>query len=258
MIYLPFADYQQCASCFDSYTLRKQCIEIIRLLSHFRHFGSVPNDADNPCLAGMWREHQGALVRYGKILAQESLNRGYNDTFLFHLAQYQIPYQHPQWLGWEPLHKSHRAALRFADEKRLVCTAIRSTLHRQPRRQRTVREVLRDASTPVSVESWLNYEFGAHLSQMDYSMMENLKHIFLERHISCRQNYYVTQQNFTENANLPLAWPYQYYEEPIDERVRRNNHRPSRARPRSGANPVRPSDCDNAWLEASRRTTRDL
>jgi hypothetical protein len=238
MIYLPYANFQHCADCFDTRTLKRQCIRIIRLLEHYRR--QYPNRLCRdigPCVADMWAKYQQALVQYGIILAAECLKRGVNNAFLIRVARYKdgTVAKMPKWLGWEPLHKSHRAALILLGEREVIKNGISQLITTQMsnRRRLESRQHRRGSvHETITVDEWLMSEYGVPLKELDYWGTESLKHRFVQDyHLPLLMNYY-RLRGFTERANISLAWP-NIYAESTDERVEGSDSQPTRNRARA-------------------------
>jgi len=108
--FLPFADYQQTASLLDYRRLGKQRVETYQILKALtgQSTGWVNHPATN-----MWRGYENELCQYGATMSLEWLKRGYKDTVLQHFLEYQNQYEpiRPWWLGYEPLHTSHKSNL---------------------------------------------------------------------------------------------------------------------------------------------------
>lgn len=224
MIYLPFSDFEKCAHCFDSKTLKKQCLFILRLLKHYHrtrkseHFRRSYGEIEpSQSLSSLWRNHKDALVEYGMILAQERLNRGFNENFLLAIAafRWQRLICYPKWLGWEPLHASHRSALLKEEGRRILRKGINCLSGRHLNDYLTFRERLKRED---AIFEQLD---GYTINSLCYSLMTTFS-ILLD------SNFY-RQQGFIESFDLPLVWPYTYVEE-FEESLTRPTPRVQRSR----------------------------
>lgn len=112
--FLPYASYQETAQCLDYRRLGKQRVETLQILRALN--GDSKGWVNHPATR-MWRGHRVHLISYGIAICDEWIRRGYRDTcgakILSHLdAAYRAQeYDMPHWLGYEPLHASHRSNL---------------------------------------------------------------------------------------------------------------------------------------------------
>lgn len=118
--FLPFASFARSAEVLDDRRLGKQRVETLQILRalHFEGYGWRHHPA-----VTMWRGYTDALVTYGLTMVTEWDARGYSDTTRRQIAEFVHPEEPrdepslvaagrlPPWIGWEPLHRSHRAAL---------------------------------------------------------------------------------------------------------------------------------------------------
>lgn len=118
--FLPYADFGRCARVLDDRRLGKQRVETLQILRalHLHGYGW----ARHPAVL-MWTGHTAALVAYGIAVVEAWTSRGHRDTTRANIAEFVHPEtphaqdvlarrgQLPPWLGWEPMHRSHRSAL---------------------------------------------------------------------------------------------------------------------------------------------------
>lgn len=117
--FLPYPDFGATAAVLDPRRLGKQRVEALQVLRAL----TVPGYGwrHHP-VAKMWAGYAEALVRYGLEICREWEGTGRADTVAGTLtAEYGWPVRSqpalaaagelPPWLGWEPLHRSHRSAL---------------------------------------------------------------------------------------------------------------------------------------------------
>jgi hypothetical protein len=118
--FLPYSAFAATASALDARRLGKQRVEVLQILRAltFDDYGWRTHPA-----VTMWNGHTAALVSYGVVIAQRWIAGGFSDTVAPQLAEFVAPEPVrsqaelaaagalPSWLGWEPLHRSHRAAL---------------------------------------------------------------------------------------------------------------------------------------------------
>lgn len=118
--FLPHVSFARSGRALDPRRLGKQRVEVLQILRalHIEEYGW----RSHPVVM-MWRGHTEALVSYGVEITREWIRRGHADTVLPQLAEF-VPGQQPrsqrdldaagllpEWLGWRPLHLSHRSAL---------------------------------------------------------------------------------------------------------------------------------------------------
>jgi hypothetical protein len=117
--FLPYPDFAATAAVLDRRRLGKQRVEALQV---FRA-GRLPGYGwrHHPAVR-MWAGYGEALVRYGLVICAAWRAAGHADTVAATLrAGYgrRVRSQRalaaagelPPWLGWEPLHRSHRSAL---------------------------------------------------------------------------------------------------------------------------------------------------
>lgn len=118
--FLPFADFARSAEVLDDRRLGKQRVETLQILRalHCEDYGWGRHPA-----VTMWQGHTQALVSYGMAMVTAWQERGYGDTTRDNIAEFAHPHDPrsqkdlatdgllPGWVGWEPLHRSHRSAL---------------------------------------------------------------------------------------------------------------------------------------------------
>lgn len=118
--FLPYAAFDRSARVLDDKRLGKQRVEALQVLRalHLEGYGWTHHPA-----VTMWRGHTSALVAYGLAIVDEWVLRGHADRTRSNIAEFVHPYppasqqdlaergQLPPWLGWRPLHRSHRSAL---------------------------------------------------------------------------------------------------------------------------------------------------
>jgi len=117
--FLPYPDFAASAAVLDVRRLGKQRVEALQVLRAM----TVPDYGwrHHPA-ARMWAGYDEALVRYGLEMCAAWTAGGRADTVaatlvadLGRVARTQPELaaagELPPWLGWEPLHRSHRSAL---------------------------------------------------------------------------------------------------------------------------------------------------
>lgn len=118
--FLPYADFEESASCLDNRRLGKQRVEVLQIL---RVLTGKTNGWSNHPAVKMWRGFEVALANYGLFICWEWQGRGYKDTCfckihdLFpdgRIAGLTITY--PVWLGDDNFHRAHRSNLLRKDE----------------------------------------------------------------------------------------------------------------------------------------------
>lgn len=117
--FLPSPSFRRSAVVLDDRRLGKQRVEVLQVLRalHLEGYGW----SNHPAVL-MWRGHTRALVAYGLAVIEEWSGRGYADATRADIAEFALPLpalaeedlppeELPPWLGWDKLHRSHRAAL---------------------------------------------------------------------------------------------------------------------------------------------------
>ena len=118
--FLPFSEFEATAGVLDVRRLGKQRVEVLQILRAltFDDYGWQTHPA-----VTMWSGYTAALVTYGVVITRQWIAAGFADTVAPQLVEFIAPQpvrSHsalaaagdlPPWLGWEPLHRSHRAAL---------------------------------------------------------------------------------------------------------------------------------------------------
>ena len=106
--FLPYADFQRSAQVLDYKRLGKQRVEALQLhniVSGKRTTGGWLN----PPAVRMWQGYADCLAHYHDVMIREWIARGYQNTMPY-LAT-ATTFDRPSWLGYEPLHLSHRSRL---------------------------------------------------------------------------------------------------------------------------------------------------
>jgi len=77
--FLPYAEFERSAEVLDYRRLGKQRVETWQLIRAIN--GETRGWRNHPA-AVMWRDHVPALALYGKVICEEWIRRGYNDSML--------------------------------------------------------------------------------------------------------------------------------------------------------------------------------
>ena len=110
--FLPYSDFRASMMSLDRVRLNKQRIETKQILTALER-GPGAGWYNHPATR-MWRGYEGALAMYGLVSCVEWLRRGYNDKanlLGWFCHKIKPGSEMPPWLGYEPLHASHRANL---------------------------------------------------------------------------------------------------------------------------------------------------
>lgn len=110
--FLTFPDYRKSAICLDWQRLGKQRGETKQIVQALRYnYGAA---VGHP-ICKMWKNNISQLIHYGIAICDEWIDRGYKDDtkewFLTELEMYGDDKKPVRWLGFEPLHASHRSNL---------------------------------------------------------------------------------------------------------------------------------------------------
>jgi len=117
--FLPYVGFAASAAVLDDRRLGKQRVETFQILRALTFPGYAWKN--HPAVR-MWRGFTPALVGYGLACCREWTRRGYADTVATSMREFtggrppdlvalSVAGQLPPWLGYEPLHLSHRSAL---------------------------------------------------------------------------------------------------------------------------------------------------
>ena len=104
--FVPFADIHKCAQALDYRRLGKERVEAYQL---WRALNGLTKGWVNHPATLMWKGHTCFLAMYCNAMIDEWIARGYKNNMekLPHCGKPSPPW----WWGWEPVHKSHQAAL---------------------------------------------------------------------------------------------------------------------------------------------------
>lgn len=108
--FLPYADFAYSAQVLDRARLGKQRVEVLQILKALNNGGGWSN---HPATR-MWQHHTNALVSYGIAVCEEWRDRGYADTCLGKILEYEVEGAGcvlPSWLGRPEFHAAHRSNL---------------------------------------------------------------------------------------------------------------------------------------------------
>jgi hypothetical protein len=116
--FLPFPQFDRCASVLDNKRLGKQRVETLQIFNAL--LGKSKGWTNHPAVR-MWRGYESALFQYQVATVREWLGRGFNDTCLQKTAHVfgvtaanldeKLSGPMPPWLGRFDLHQSHRSNL---------------------------------------------------------------------------------------------------------------------------------------------------
>jgi len=104
--FLPYPSFAKSASCLDNKRLGKQRVEAAQILRTLKGEGNL-GWKNHPAVR-MWEGFEDALGVYYDCVLTEWMIRGFNNNMAFTYASTYAP---PHWLGYGPLHASHRSNL---------------------------------------------------------------------------------------------------------------------------------------------------
>jgi len=109
--FLPFSDFVESARVLDYRRLGKQRVETKQLILALTQpkYGWKNHPA-----AKMWAGYVPLLAEYGRVMCQEWIDRGYNDSLLPFFCGFDEVREArdvPAWLGDDAFHASHRSNL---------------------------------------------------------------------------------------------------------------------------------------------------
>lgn len=110
--FLPYSDFARSAHVLDTQRLGKQRVEVLQIFKAL----TLPNYGwKNHPAVRMWLGCEKYLGFYGVAICNEWINRGYKDTCRGKIIELASPFvgqmNAPEWLGYIPLHASHRSNL---------------------------------------------------------------------------------------------------------------------------------------------------
>ncbi len=108
--FLPYPDFWQSVRALDNKRLGNQRKEAAQILNAIERGGAWSH---HPATL-MWRNYTAALKLYQNACMREWERRGCFNTMVYHHVTDDV--QFPCWLGYEPLHQSHRAMLMYKYE----------------------------------------------------------------------------------------------------------------------------------------------
>lgn len=108
--FLPYPSFIESARVLDNKRLGKQRVEALQILSTLKYGSRWRN---HPAVR-MWNGYDQSLVSYGMAICLEWKSRGFQDSCLNKILEYQSFNQSeemPFWLGYEKFHLSHQSNL---------------------------------------------------------------------------------------------------------------------------------------------------
>lgn len=123
--FLPFKDFGESAKALDPVRLRNQRREVLTMLSSIQQGMTMGIKAAwfNHPATQMWCFYPHWLCRYGMVISQECMRRGYLDRCMERFVDYLNIFQKdfpwvdrpPPWLGNPLYHESNQRVLKFKD-----------------------------------------------------------------------------------------------------------------------------------------------
>lgn len=107
--FLPLPNFASSAAVLDRQRLGKQRVETLQILRTLQ--GKSSGWMNHPAVR-MWRGHEPALARYGLVMCNEWIGRGYNDNCRAEfVTALSADASMPPWLGDDAFHLSHQSNL---------------------------------------------------------------------------------------------------------------------------------------------------
>lgn len=109
--FMPYNDFQLTAQVLDNKRLGKQRVEAWQVLRALR--GQTKGWVNHPATV-MWRGCEQSLIMYGLLICDEWKLRGFKDSLYDKFyAEWKNgkDLREPWWLGYDPLHNSHKSNL---------------------------------------------------------------------------------------------------------------------------------------------------
>jgi hypothetical protein len=115
--FLPYSDFEKCASVLDYRRLGKQRVEAwqIYLALTRKDYGWK-----NHPIVKQWKGNESGLLKYGLTICKEWIKRGYKDSMRKRFEKELRKHKKinlPSWLGNRELHKSHKSNLLRKDKE---------------------------------------------------------------------------------------------------------------------------------------------
>lgn len=113
--FLPYSNFQHTARVLDSKRLMKQRVEAYQIIKAIQsRTTSSPSSWIRHPAARQWIGYLPALKWYYNTMIEEAVRRGFTN----HMKKYRLPktIRMPWWMGYRPLHLSHRASLLRKDK----------------------------------------------------------------------------------------------------------------------------------------------
>jgi len=113
--FLPYPSFIESARCLDNRRLGKQRVEAYQISQAIRgKYGERGAWTNHPA-TNMWRNYEPALLLYGQTICEEWRKRGFQDNMLDYFLDTTAEVINPWWMGFQPLHLSHRSNLMRKD-----------------------------------------------------------------------------------------------------------------------------------------------
>lgn len=116
-VFLPFSSFSKCARVLDRQRLGKQRVECKQILMALR--GETKAWANHPVVKA-WRGHEDALARYGLVICEEWLSRGYKDsllTYFLYLPDTKATWSVPTFTSNPEVNRMYRRILTHKNPK---------------------------------------------------------------------------------------------------------------------------------------------
>ena len=112
--FAPLSDFAAIGAVLDRQRLGKQRVEVMQILRALDPAVATNGWSRHPAVL-MWRDHAGALARYGLAIVAEWVGRGYRDVkcgpVLREYADRFPDVALPPWWGDDAFHRAHRSNL---------------------------------------------------------------------------------------------------------------------------------------------------
>jgi len=113
--FLPYPDYYSSAEALDYQRLGKQRVEAKQIINAI---DGLSKGWTNHPVTQMWQGHVFQLANYGKVICEEWISRGYQDTLLDFFREIMVrelqasnTRSKPTWFGDPRIHISHQSNL---------------------------------------------------------------------------------------------------------------------------------------------------
>ena len=183
--FLPAYHFSDCAKILDNARLTKQQTETLGILNTLE--GRSEAWKNHPAVK-QWVGFESCLWNYGIHISKECSNRNFKSFHVFSSKEIDRKAKVPPWIGYEPLHSSHRSRLLFKGRVDTVCYA------------------LRDFWKIDSINEWLEHNGFPQKNVFKHCHVEQLEELAKEINCPVPPNFYL-KYGWLEDDTQGYIWP---------------------------------------------------